>query len=1104
MTNTQKFVAEYLRELHAVRPHGTAETSHYPALTKLLNAIGGELKPKVNAISQLKDLGCGMPDYGLFTREQMRRNKTSHNEKPGRGVVEVKKPDHPMTDLIHSDQTRKYAAGYGTVLATNYWQFCLLAQDGENNNLKTIAEYEMAQSPEEFWAMTQSPQKTAAQHGTALSEFLRRAMEHDAPIESAQDIARILASFAREALFLLEHKPLAENLRNDLENALSMKFDDAQGKHFFHSTLAQTIFYGLFAAWLETDKHFDWRSASYLIKTPVVGALFHAIMSPDFSRSGFERLLDGATAALNRVSNKDKVLGGMDTNLAIQHFYEPFLAQFDPVLRREMGVWYTPPEIVRYMVERTDRVLRNELGIDGGLAADNVRVLDPCGGTGAFVAEILRRIQQTCQERGDGALSAQKVKNAAMRRIFSFEILPSSYIVAHWQVGALLKNIGAPLADGERAAIYLTNSLTNWDASEEQMTLNIAGLGEERDAANKVKREQPILVIIGNPPYNAFAGVSPAAEDNLVAPYKEGLIHRWNIKKFNLDDLYLRFFRMAENRINKTGRGIVSFISNYSYTCEPSFVVMRQSLLKNFDKLWIENMHGNRNITERAPDGSSSNTIFAMRGVSPGIRQGIVIALAAKLGGDKPALVRYRNDLDAGDADERRAQLLNSLDTPDFDGQYEIANPQEWNKFSFCPNIVSKDYLSWPSLKSIGVDVYNGPIERRGMSLIRHADEVENMINAISCYLNPSVSNDEVHAKEERFMKTSGEFDAIKERKSLLDKVANKTLSVNRQHITQYPFKPFDMRVAYLDKEMAPLFSRPSPELLATTENNWFIIARNSCKITPEGAPLIASTLVSDYSVVSGAARHFPIKTIYQDGKLMDKIFRANLSKQARKYLADLGFAEPDHDSQAAEIIWLHALAIGYSAKYQSDNADGLKIDWPRIPLPQNREILEQSAALGARIKNLLSMTNPADDPFIINELSTPSGDMGNLQAADYWGYRDGKGKVYPGVGKTENSQGKSAEAQKFAALGIPLRVYLNDGAYWDNVPSRAWEYRIGGFQVAKKWLSYRAGKVLGRALTDDEVLTFADIIRRLSALLLLAEELDGNYDAAQNKCGLH
>ena len=387
------------------------------------------------------------------------------------------------------------------------------------------------------------------------------------------------------------------------------------------------------------------------------------------------------------------------------------------------------------MVERTDRVLREELNITDGLANDRVHVLDPCGGTGAYVAETLRRIYRTCQERGDGELAAQTVKDAASKRIFGFEILSASYVVAHWQIGALLAEIGAPLKKNERAAVYLTNSLTDWN-EDKQIKLSIKGLEEEYQAANEIKREKPILVILGNPPYNAFAGLSPEEEEGLVAPYKEGLIKKWNIKKFNLDDLYVRFFRMAENRITKTGKGIVSFISNYSYTSEPSFVVMRQSLLKNFDKLWIENMHGDRNKTEYAPDGRSSDTIFAMRGVSPGIRQGIVIALAVKTGdSEKPATVHYRDDLHEAKADERRAQLLASLDDKNFEQQYQKAVPQEWNKFSFRPMSVSADFLRWPSLVSIAVNVYNGPIERRSMSLIRFPNESQDIINAIQSYL---------------------------------------------------------------------------------------------------------------------------------------------------------------------------------------------------------------------------------------------------------------------------------------------------------------------------------------------------------------------------------
>jgi predicted helicase len=209
-------------------------------------------------------------------------------------------------------------------------------------------------------------------------------------------------------------------------------------------------------------------------------------------------------------------------------------------------------------------------------------------------------------------------------------------VIAHWQVGNLLASLGATLdpQKGERPSIYLTNALTGWEPpTGPKATLPLfPELEEERDAAEHVKRDVHILVVLGNPPYNAYAGTSPEEEQGLVEPYKEGLISTWGIKKFNLDDLYIRFYRIAERKIAETGRGIVSYISNYSYVSEQSYVVMRQNLLQSFDKFWIENMHGDRSRSEYAPDGRTSETIFAIRGFSPGIRQGVVIGLAVKNG----------------------------------------------------------------------------------------------------------------------------------------------------------------------------------------------------------------------------------------------------------------------------------------------------------------------------------------------------------------------------------------------------------------------------------------------------------------------------------------
>jgi predicted helicase len=294
-----------------------------------------------------------------------------------------------------------------------------------------------------------------------------------------------------------------------------------------------------------------------------------------------------------------------------------------------------------------------------------------------------------------------------MTRVIGFEIMPAPFVITHWQIATLLKDADAPLDDetGERAAVYLTNALTGWEpADPNRPQLPIAELEEERGAAEAVKRERPILVILGNPPYNAFAGTSPAEEHGLVGRYKQGLITRWGVRKFNLDDMYIRFFRIAERRIaERTGRGVVSFITNHSWLGGKSFVVMRQSLLRNFDRFWIENMHGDRKITEYGPDGRTSETIFAVPGYSVGIRQGVAISLMCRTGQPQSEkYVLFRDDINASKASERREQLLRSLNDADFDAHYMRAQPTEANMYLFRPATVPRGYGAWPKLNEIG------------------------------------------------------------------------------------------------------------------------------------------------------------------------------------------------------------------------------------------------------------------------------------------------------------------------------------------------------------------------------------------------------------------
>ena len=1084
-------VAVYLREMAEVRGYGTAETSRYDPLAKLLNAVGGELKPKVSVVQQLRDIGHGLPDFGFFTEAQIRRgrNRGVAGEKPERGVAEIKPLSANIGELLASEQTKKYLRGYGLVLASNYRQFALV--ENNDGNPKELPRFTLADSEDDFWEKAKHPVKTAAEFGEQLCEFLRRALLHNAPITTAADVAKHLASYAHETLALLKNgdKAAMRPLRESLESMLSMTFSGKKGDRFFHSTLTQSIYYGLFSAWLQTPGKFDWHTVAHSAN-PVMGALFSQITNPgQLGKLNLTAQLDGATAMLNRVQDKDVIFGGIDAASAIQHFYEPFVAEYDPELRKAMGVWYTPPEVVQYMVERADRVLRAELNTPDGLAGDNVYVLDPCGGTGAYIAETLRRIHKTCKER-HGDIAGKMTKTAAQERIIGFEIMSAPYLVAHWQVETLLKELGAPLGQGERAAIYLTNSLTDWKKAK-RPPLNIPLLQKERDAADKIKRESPILVILGNPPYNAFAGTSPKQEEDLVAPYKKGLREKWGIKKYSMDDLYVRFFRMAENRIVHNGKGLVSFISNHSYIKKESFVVMRQSLLGNFNKIWVDALNGDsRETGKTTPEGTPDPSIFSTPMNKAGIQVGTAIGMYLSAPEGRESGVLFRNFWGT----RKREELLESLDaeeSAEFDSRYTTVNPQPWSYLSFCPTTASKDFLQWPTIDSLCEFDSDGLMEKRGRAMI---DFDRNALEArMRDYFDKSIEWETYKRMGGGLTKDAAGFDAEKMRKDM-----HATSEFDSDKIVRYTMRSFDNGYCY--RERSPLWNAPRPKLYAQfKKGNSFLVSRKKFAGTHEGAPMFFTTCLGDNGAL-GLARYMPFHLHKEDVK-KQKYRIANLSEKAREYLRGLGFADLDNDLEAAEAIWLHALAIGYAPNYQTENADGLRIGWPRIPLPPNAKTLKQSAALGAKVRDLLDMRKPMDygtpQGRELLPLAHFVGDSGDMLLSNSWGHKDSNGKTFPGPGRIEP---QTADADYPAVLGAPLKIFFNEEAHWEKVPTRVWDYRIGGVRPPKKWLSYRAAVVLGRPCKHSEMITFADIIRRISVLISMEAELNDNYRAAKEE----
>ncbi len=1146
----------YLEELSALRASRavTKETSGYPALAGLFDAVGHALKPKVRCFIHPKNSGAGNPDGGFFTQDQWKQQPTEEplgTLLPARGAIEVKSAGEEIAAVAQTDQVKEYVARYGLVLLTNYRDFLLLKR-GKGWKPIQLESFRLADSEAAFWSAAAHPRKTASALGERFTEYLKRVLLHAAPLNNPKDVAFFLASYARDARARVEGAgdlPALAAVRTALEEALGMKFEAEKGEHFFRSTLVQTLFYGVFSAWVLWHKEnpqrkddFDWRTAAWTLHVPMIKALFYQVADPQrLGQLGLVEVLDWTAAALNRVDRAAFFEKFLETH-AVQYFYEPFLEAFDPELRKELGVWYTPPEIVQYQVARVDTVLRQELDIPDGLADPRVFVLDPCCGTGAYLVEVLRKIGETLREsKGEDALAMVEIKEAAQKRVFGFEIMPAPFVVAHLQMGLLLQNLSVPLDDSknERAGIFLTNALTGWDfAGENPKLANWPELEAERKGAGKVKQEKPILVILGNPPYNGFAGISPEEEQGLVEPYKEGLIKQWGIKKFNLDDLYVRFFRLAERRIaEKTGKGIVCFISNFSYLSDPSFVVMRQRFLQEFDTLWFDCLNGDSRETGKlTPEGKSDPSVFSTEYNREGIRIGTAVGLMVRqpTRGKKPQ-VFFRQFWGV----DKHAKILESLKAKSFAKQYEKADPIESNRLSFRVSDVGAEYLGWPATVELCAET---PIS--GLQEMRHSAfldiDREALAQRMKVYFNPDLDWEAIKALETGLTEKAGGFVPTEARKKALSREG-----FDPKKLRRYALYPFDVRWCYYT-DVPTLWNRPRPELVAQCwSGNRFFVTRMFAERPHEQAAMTMTAELPDYHLLRPNAVAIPLRLrpVTKDnpkkkddgngefGSILHEAApayktggektTANLSPATRAYLAVLGVKNPDADAETAALLWMHALAIGFSPAYLAENADGIRQDWPRIPLPESKAALLASAALGKQTAALLDTETPVDGvdagkirPELVKVavVTRLTKDPLNLSVTAGWGHAGQGGVTMPGKGKLETRSYTTEEVGQASSLSPASSskdrleacptllgqsthdVFLNDTTYWRNIPEKVWDYTIGGYQVIKKWLSYRENELLGRAFTSDEAREVTRMASRIAALILLQPELDANY----------
>ncbi len=1201
-------LADYLRDLRAIRNTGsaTSETSFYPPLSNLLNAAGDSLKPKVLFSTQLRDDGAGQPDGGLFpqSRSQARRapGTPPTPQLPERGAVEIKPATVSLDELARSSQTRRYLLRYNLVLITNYREFRLLRLDGDTP--VTVEQYTLFRSAEDLFHATPD-----AKHPQLLPDFLRRVMLYQVPLTDPKDVAWFLASYAREARARAEDHdlPFFRNVKSSLEESLGITFEGEKGDHFFRSTLVQTLFYGIFSAWVlwrrstQAVHHgpahpltpFNWRLADDFLHVPILRKLFREISDRRTLDSiHIAEILDLAGGVLNRV--QPSLFDVFRFDEAVAYFYEPFLEAFDPELRKELGVWYTPREIVHYMVERVDHLLRTELAQPLGLASPAVRILDPCCGTGAYLTAVLQRIHRTLKEQAgdDDWQVPDKLRTAALTRVFGFEIMPAPFVISHMELARLLEEAGAPLSDDQRAQVFLTNALTGWEPVRHPQSVMYEEMEQEREAAEAVKQTGTILVILGNPPYNGYAGIAQIDEERgLTSFYRAPVSGIPAPQGQGLNDLYIRFFRIAERRIaqNPEGQGIVSFISNNAWLDGLSHTSMRAHFLHTFQQLYIDNLNGDKYRTgKQTPEGKPDPSAFSTRTNREGIQVGTAIATLvrtnalipihnsgcptlAELGWDPATTAEHTNDTPAvalapeigpgfspdipGSPASRAsapgtrsassihlrdlwgAAKLSHLEREsrrELDPAYHQLTPHPALGLPFAQRTVSADYTSWPRLPELF------PISFPGVQTGRDEAPVEIDRNVLTermdNYLDPEVSNDEVRQESPALMRNTARFNPAETRAELLRVEENGRRQVSEmghsisctdlrkqlieQRVRPYYYRPFDLRWLYWEMH-TKLLDEKRDEYVRSVGIGTLCFAAAQSNRKSYDPPLVFSSLGGRHLVERGA-NIFPVEA------RLPTLFHSNVLHQ--------NLAEPLGEAASGmtevEPFFFHALAIMHTPAYRRDNAGALLGDWPRIPLPATAPLLEHSAQLGRRLANLLDpesqIKNTPDlspEFSFLAALQLPKPAAGKshdltqlLRLTAGWGARGQGSTVMPGKGRHAERPWTAAERAKLqtlaAAQSLTLEqteallgatcfdIYLNKpegdepSVFWTAVPANVWTYTLGGYQVLKKWLSYRELPLLNRPLKPDEAAWFSEVVRRIAAILLLGPALDASYAA--------
>ena len=902
----------------------------------------------------------------------------------------------------------------------------------------------------QLWRDGQLREQARIADGT---ESLETLLEHflnagQVPITVPETLARYLARRTRElqtqiATTLTDENSEIYGMFSAFKELLISTLTPAD----FADMYAQTLAYGLFAArcTLPNATNFSRHTAAEALpkSNPFLVQLFYRVASPTLE-TNVTYILDDIAALLRNVPTEMLRTAFVARNRLedpVIHFYETFLAQYNPQRRVDRGVYYTPPQVISYIVRSVDSLLKTELNRPDGLADDDTLILDPATGTGGFLLTVLDHIREYVTETYGTGDWTQYVNAQLVKRIFGFELLVAPYTIAHLKLSLFLQAQGWR-AD-ERLGIYLTNTLEQ--PQEMQESLPFAGfITDEANAALSVKRDEPLLVILGNPPYPRDSANPSRVGGNftfigeLIENYRqvdgEPLGER-NSKTLQAD--YVKFIRWAQWRIDKNGEGVIGYIVNNSFLDGPMFRGMRKSLSDSFNTIYLLNLHGSNRRTEAVPTAHRDENVFD-------ISQGVCVLLCVKERDNSASATIYYTDI--WGSREEKYNLLSETDVQ----STEWCEPQPTSPYYlFVPQ--AADYSTEYEVGWEITDIFQ--TNSVGIATGRDKLTIHWTVEKLREVVSDFVSLTEIEVKQKHNLKDGGDWNVPSAQIDLLNHPDPE------QHIQSIHYRPFDTRWTYYTGQSSGFHARPRHNIMRHlfVEN----LALCVCRVvkSPVWQHVLITDQITDKSYISNRTSEstyvFPLY-LYPNPEELE-IATERLLNFKPAFLT--AFSEALELPQTApfnlpegvspEEILAYIYAVLYSQTYRERYYDFLKYDFPRIPLPQDIEQFRALATLGQRLM----------DWHLLREVQVPVSHR-------FEGEGDGV------VSKLRYADGK---------------VWINATQHFTDVPTEVWEYEIGAYQVCEKWLKDRKGEVL----RHEDVRRYRAILVAVAETLAVMGEID-------------